>query len=218
MRGVAAVVENLLMRRARLQIISFRRTGVGIARPGREARRHHIQAYAVPRQKNKADFIPRVRVSTGVSIQPLQWPQTSARQLMDGDMVFLDLIGWVSGYGFDCSRVTVAGSPSPDQKVYLQLLADATQWMVEGIKPGVENTFYLAEARGSLITPSGHGIGLEIAETPWISANKPFMAQPGMVFCIEPMVSSPRFGTSAIENMVLVTDSGAQVLNRLPAL
>lgn len=217
MRLFKSPTEIECLRCAALAADAGLRAGLQAVHPG--ASGHEIELAA--RQAALAagaDFIPRVRVSAGSSIHPLQWPHTSARQLMDGDIVFLDLIGWVSGYGFDCSRVIVAGSPSPDQEVYLQLLADATQWMVDGIKSGVENTFYPAEARGSLITPSGHGIGLEIVETPWISANKPFMAQPGMVFCIEPMVSSPRFGTSAIENMVLVTEGGAQVLNCLPAL
>jgi len=190
--------------------------GLGTVHPG--ATGHEIELAARRAAYDAgAEFIVRVRVSIGKSIKLLQWPQISSSRLENGDLVFLDLIGFRNGYGFDCSRVAVAGSPTSQQAAFLAHLAEATDWMVNVIKPGEENRIYLAESRGSLITPAAHGIGLEIAETPIISAGTPFLARPGMVLCIEPEISSPQFGEGSVENMVLVTKSGVEVLNQLPA-
>lgn len=165
-----------------------------------------------------ADFIPRVRVCSGKNVNPLIWPQVDRRKLEEGDFVFLDLIGWHAGYGFDCSRVAVAGDATQEKRDYLEQLAEATEWMISRLKPGIARTFYLAESRGREIHPSGHSIGLEICEAPWIEMSRPIKLKPGMVLCIEPMLVSPRFGKMAVEDMVAITDDGAEVLNQLARL
>jgi Xaa-Pro aminopeptidase len=163
-----------------------------------------------------ADFIPRVRVSSGKRLAELRWPQVEARRLESGDLVFLDLIGWFGNYGFDNSRVTVVGQATAEQRETLAHLVEATEWMIGALKPGVPLEFVYSESRKRAIVPFGHGIGLEICENPWITMNHKTTLQPNMVLCIEPSVESDVFGSMAIEDTVVVTETGVEVLNRCP--
>jgi Xaa-Pro aminopeptidase len=163
-----------------------------------------------------ADFIARVRVSSGKKVAELRWPQVDARRLEEGDLIFLDLIGWVGNYGFDNSRVTVVGRPTDDQVEYLDHLVEATDWMIGALKPGVPIEFVYTESRGREITPFAHGIGLEICENPWITTKQRVALEPNMVLCVEPTLGSKQFGSMAIEDTVAITEGGVQVLNQCP--
>ena len=59
----------------------------------------------------------------------------------------------------------------------------------------------------------GHGIGMEVHEKPTISWISEGILQPGMVFTIEPAIYIPKFGGVRVEDMVLVTDKGGEVLS-----
>ncbi|MCJ7622240.1 MAG: M24 family metallopeptidase [Anaerolineaceae bacterium] len=166
--------------------------------------------------KAGADFIPRVRISSGPAIETLSWPMTKNIELKKGDFVYLDLIGWYSNYGFDNSRVTVVGGPSDAQRNYLDHLVEATEWMIGALKPHKEMGFNMTESRGRHIIPLGHGIGLEICENPWVSMGNRFTLEPNMVMCIEPIIVTREFGGMTIEDTVVVTETGVEVLNQCP--
>jgi Xaa-Pro aminopeptidase len=163
-----------------------------------------------------ADFIPRVRVANGQTISTLGWPMVRDRVLEKGDLVYLDFIGWYGGYGFDNSRVAVVGKPSDRQKDYLEHLVEATEWMIEVIEPGKEIEFVFTESRARTIMPFGHGIGLEICENPWVTLGRSVTLEPNMVVSIEPIVVSQEMGGMNIEDTVLVTEDGIEVLNQCP--
>lgn len=163
-----------------------------------------------------ADFIPRVRVSSGKKISTLSWPMATEKKVEKGDFVYLDFIGWFGNYGFDNSRVTVVGEPSEKQRDYLGHLVEATEWMIGVLKPGLEIEFVYTESRGRAIRPFGHGIGLEICENPWVTIGRRLTLQPNMVICVEPMVISPEFGSMSIEDTVVVTETKAELLTQCP--
>jgi len=163
-----------------------------------------------------ADFIPRVRVANGKTVSTLGWPMVRDHSLEKGDLVYLDFIGWYGGYGFDNSRVAVVGKPSDQQRDYLEHLVEATEWMIEVLKPGKEIEFVYTESRARTILPFGHGIGLEICENPWITLGRSVTLEPNMVVSIEPIVTSREIGGMSIEDTVLVTEDNIRVLNQCP--
>jgi Xaa-Pro dipeptidase len=189
---------------------------------GMEAARAGVHEYDVELAARRAaleagaDFLPRVRVSSGAKVSDLRWPQVSDRQLQKGDFVYLDLIGWYGNYGFDNSRVTVVGGVTGAQADFLNHMVEATDWMIDTLKPGRPARFVYTESRDRIITPFGHGIGLEICEHPWITMGREFVPQPNMVLCIEPSLESQEYGSMAIEDTVAITETGAEVLNRCP--
>ncbi len=153
--------------------------------------------------------------------------ETSARVLAPGDPVVVDIGGSLDGYGSDCTRsYVVAGAPPPDG--YLEAhaaLERAQEAACAAVRPGVTAAAVDAAARDALdaagygeafVHRTGHGIGLEEHEEPWIVAGNDLVLEPGMTFSVEPGVYLPgRFGMR-IEDIVVVTQDGAERLNRLP--
>jgi Xaa-Pro aminopeptidase len=162
------------------------------------------------------ESISYIRVSSGKPMLALKWPMATRQLLQDGDFVYLQIGGWYQNYAFESSRVTVVGAPSQDQVEYLNHLVEATDWMIEEMKPGREFRFIMTESRARPIRPMGHGIGLELHENPWVIINKQFTLSPGMVLCVEPMVSTKEFGTMGIGETLLVTNTGVEALTCCP--
>jgi Xaa-Pro dipeptidase len=166
--------------------------------------------------RSGADLVAHVRVSTGESVSAYRWPMVARQPLERGDWIFLEVTGWRDYYGFDASRVALVGKPSEEQKEYLTHLVEATQWMIDELKPGREFRFTSTESRGRMIRPMAHGIGLEIFENPWLVVDREFVLSPGMVLCVEPVVASKQFGEMAIKEMILITDTGTEILTSCP--
>ena len=192
---------------------------IGLAAGMRKVR-HGVRRYEVEVAVRKAvleagaDYVPRIRIASGTNIDTLCWPMSDATLLATGDLFFLDVIGFAANYGFDNSRAKTVGKPTPEQRDYLEHVAEATEWMIGELKPGRELTFVTTYSRDRRIQVLAHGIGLEIGENPWVTAHHPVTLSPGMVLCVEPMVVSPEFGSMVIEDAVVITETAAEVLNR----
>jgi Xaa-Pro aminopeptidase len=122
--------------------------------------------------------------------------ELSDRVIGAGEPVVVDIGGTTAaGYCSDCTRNYVAGGAAPDEYVdYFAVLADA----------GLGEAF---------LHRTGHGIGLETHEEPYIVEGNPLLLEPGMAFSIEPGIYlSGRHG-ARIEDIVVVTDDGVEVLN-----
>jgi Xaa-Pro aminopeptidase len=214
-RVIKSPAEQELLRRAAHVADVALAAGMAAAIEG--ATQHDIELAARKASLDAGvDFVVRVRVSSGKKVSTLGWPMVTSAVLEKGDVVYLDFIGWCDNYGFDNSRVTVVGPPTSAQQDYLEHLSDAVDWMVEVIKPGTEVMFPYTESRDRTIIPFGHGIGLEICENPWITMGRKTSIEPGMVMCVEPIVISQEFGGMNIEDTVLVSDDGVEVLNQCP--
>ena len=151
----------------------------------------------------------------------------SDRAIQEGDLVVVDIGGPVaSGYNSDCTRTYVVGEPAQaDVRETYQVLESAQRAAVEAVRPGVTAESVDAAARepiaaagfgGRFVHRTGHGIGLDVHEEPYIVGGSQLTLEPGMAFSIEPGIYQPGRWGARIEDIVVVTDDGVESLNRQP--
>ena len=148
--------------------------------------------------------------------------EVSDRVLQPGDSVVVDIGGTMpSGYCSDCTRTYVIGTPPPEFAAYYKVLRDAQQAACDAIRPGVAAEAVDAAARDPITAAgygeffmhrTGHGIGLESHEDPYIVAGNAEPLQPGMAFSIEPGIYPGPDG-ARIEDIVVCTEQGYERLN-----
>lgn len=150
---------------------------------------------------------------------------TDDTSLKEGDMIILDVGLNVNGAMSDMTRTAVLGRATDEQKEIYELVKAANKAARSMVAPGVPLKAIDAAARrviaeagygDKFIHRTGHGIGLETHEPPDVSSASQYVAQPGMIFSIEPGIYLPgKFGVR-IEDLVLVTEDGCETLNKLP--
>jgi Xaa-Pro aminopeptidase len=146
----------------------------------------------------------------------------SDRALQRGDSVVVDIGGTMpSGYCSDCTRTYVIGTPPPEFAAYYQVLKDAQHAACAAVRPGVTAEAVDAAARnpitaagygGYFVHRTGHGIGLEVHEDPYIVSGNTEPLRPGMAFSIEPGIYPGPHG-ARIEDIVVCTEQGCERLN-----
>lgn len=145
--------------------------------------------------------------------------------IREGDGIVFDIGAPLNGYWSDMTRTIFYKSVSEEQrKVYETVLA-ANLAGIAAVKPGVplgeidKAARSVIEAAGYgeyFIHRTGHCIGMECHEAPSVGAGEKTLALPGMCFSIEPGIYLPgKFGVR-IEDLVLVTEDGCEVLNSYP--
>jgi Xaa-Pro aminopeptidase len=143
------------------------------------------------------------------------------RQLQTGDAVVIDIGASLNGYKSDITRMLFLGDPPAEFRKAYQAVLAANEAGRATVKPGVPAQAVDRAARRILeeagygdyfIHRTGHGLGLEIHEPPWIMAGNDRLLEEGMVFSVEPGVYLPdQFGIR-IEDIVAVTASGVRTL------
>lgn len=145
--------------------------------------------------------------------------------IQPGDSVIFDIFTPISRYWCDMTRTVFYKTVSDEQREVYELVRRANQAAEDMIRPGVLLSD-LDKAARDLITAGGygpyfthrlgHGCGLECHEPPDVSGVSDTPLEPGMVFSIEPGIYLPgKFGVR-IEDLVLVTEDGCEVLNHYP--
>ncbi len=143
--------------------------------------------------------------------------------LKSGDSVIFDIFIPFNRYWCDMTRTVFYKEAGEEQRKVYELVRKANLAAIEGIKPGVFLSKIDKIAR-DIITEGGygpcfthrlgHGVGLECHEPPDVGSASQFPLEPGMVFSVEPGIYLPgKFGVR-IEDLVLVTEDGCEVLNR----
>ncbi len=143
------------------------------------------------------------------------------RRLQKGDAIIIDIGASLHGYKSDITRMVCLGTPSEEFQRAYAAVDDANQRAKAAVRPGlaageidrIARDTLSAAGYGSLfIHRTGHGLGLEGHEPPWIMAGDPTVLREGMVFSIEPGVYLVgQFGVR-IEDIVVVTQSGVRNL------
>lgn len=139
------------------------------------------------------------------------------------------LIDWgarVDWYVSDLTRVVWPGSIPAQLATVYEVVREAEQAAIAAVKPGVKASTIDRVARthitragfGKLFNHSvGHGIGLRVHEAPGMRKTSDACLKPGMVVTVEPGVYIPGVGGVRIEDDVLVTETGREVLSKLPS-
>ncbi|MPY89846.1 MAG: M24 family metallopeptidase [Luteitalea sp.] len=151
------------------------------------------------------------------------------RTLADGEATVLDFGGVYNGYCVDLSRTVLLGSPSAELRRMHEAVSKAQQAALAILRPGVAPEEVDAAARKSLGRDgleeafghsTGHGLGLEVHEAPRLGRRRPDMEpsaplETGMVCTVEPGVYVVGVGGVRIEDDVLVTTDGCELLTRV---
>lgn len=143
------------------------------------------------------------------------------RVLQAGDGVLFDFGLVVDGYPCDITRTVFLGEPKPELKKIYEVVQAANAAGRAAVKPGAKAEDIDAAARavidaagyGEFFTHrTGHGLGLEIHEPPYLWAGNTLVLEAGMTFTVEPGIYVPGLGGVRIEDDVVVTEDGGESL------
>jgi Xaa-Pro aminopeptidase len=149
------------------------------------------------------------------------------RKLGKGDLVIVDWGGEADGYFSDMTRTLLigrGGDISKKKEIY-QIVLETNKKAISCVSPGVESEDIDRAAREVIKKAgygeffghgTGHGIGLQVHESPHITWNKRDVIKENMVFTIEPGIYLPGLGGVRIEDMVVVKPDCPEVLTTLP--
>ncbi|AOT68166.1 M24 family metallopeptidase [Geosporobacter ferrireducens] len=147
----------------------------------------------------------------------------SDKMIETGDFVTLDFGCVYQGYCSDMTRTIVVGKASEKQREIYTIVLDAQLKALAFIKPGVTGIEVDRVARDIISAKGygayfghglGHGVGLEVHESPRLSPLGKDVLQPGMIVTDEPGIYLPDFGGVRIEDLVLVTETGHRTLSK----
>jgi Xaa-Pro aminopeptidase len=151
--------------------------------------------------------------------------EPGGRPIEAGDVVLCDFGGTLQGYCSDITRMFVAGEPLSEVREAYAVLVEAQEVGVQAATVGTPceavdaaSRRVLAEAGlgAAFMHRTGHGIGMEAHEDPYLVAGNDTLLAPGHTFSIEPGVYLPgRFGLR-LEDIVVATTEGPRRLNRAP--
>jgi Xaa-Pro aminopeptidase len=151
--------------------------------------------------------------------------RASDKRIGKGDFILIDFGSGFRGYHSDQTRTVVCGEPSSEQEKVYRVVKEAHDKAIEKVRPGIPISEVDVAARDYIRGQgygeyfghgTGHGIGLAVHEDPVVNSENKERLREGMVFTIEPGIYLPDWGGVRIEDMVLVTSQGAEVLTYLP--
>jgi len=147
--------------------------------------------------------------------------QPTARKLANDELLLIDMGACQDGYMSDMTRVLFLGKPSRRVRAMYHAVLKAQLAAIDAVRPGVTAAHVdraarrVLEAEGlgkTFVHSTGHGLGLEIHEGPRLGRRDKTKLAPGMAITIEPGAYIRDFGGIRIEDTVLVTNTGCEVL------
>jgi Xaa-Pro aminopeptidase len=229
-RSVKDAYELQLFRTAGVMLAEVTTKVLGLARAGLTERDLALEIDTVIRKAGFEKPAFETIVASGPN-SALPHARPTNRTLGEGDLVVLDFGGVYDSYCVDLTRTVVVGRPSPRAQDVHAAVRAAHDRAIEATRPGASRFAVDAAARDFLTSAgmgaafghgTGHGLGLEVHEEPRIARKGPNVDTrrealvPGMVFTIEPGAYFPGWGGVRIEDDVLVTESGVDVLTQAP--
>ncbi|MBW7882398.1 MAG: aminopeptidase P family protein [Caldilineaceae bacterium] len=227
-----ALLASLRMRKSALEIEALARAaaqadrallaGVDACRPGvseREVAEAIVQSF----RRDGAEQVDFTIVGSGPN-GAFPHHHSGGRTLRVGDTIIIDIGATLDGYKSDITRVVHLGEPDPEVLEIYELVRTANERGRAAVRPGVTASAVDRATREPIDAAgygdrffhrTGHGLGIEEHEPPWISATSDTVLEPGMVFSIEPGIYLPgKFGVR-VEDIVVVTEEGVRCLTGL---
>jgi len=149
----------------------------------------------------------------------------SDKEVATGEMVTLDFGATYSGYRSDLTRTVAVGDPGEQLKEIYQIVLDAELATIQTLRAGISckevddmaHEFISKRGYGPYFGHgTGHGIGLDIHEEPFFAARSVKKLEAGMVMTVEPGIYIPKLGGVRIEDDVLITATGYEVITSAP--
>lgn len=151
--------------------------------------------------------------------------QAGERKLQEGDAVVIDIGGRKSGFPSDITRMAAVGRPPEGYGQVHTIVEKAVEAALKVARPGVRAKAVDEAARRVIadagygeyfVHRTGHGLGIDGHEPPYITATSETVLEEGMVFSIEPGIYMPgRFGIR-LEEIVILREDGPEILSGLP--
>lgn len=150
--------------------------------------------------------------------------KASEKGLKKGEIVVVDFGVCHQGYHSDETKTMILGKPDARQKRVYDLVRKAQEKAIRATRPGVSVRSIDRAAREVISQAgygkffghgTGHGIGLAVHEAPTLSPRGSGVVEPGMIFSVEPGIYLPGWGGVRLEDLVLVTDRGCEMLTYL---
>lgn len=147
------------------------------------------------------------------------------RQIRSGELLLFDLGVYADGYASDITRTFAVGDISEEQAKIYDTVLQANLRAIAATRPGAMLASLDQTAREHIAGAGygeyfmhrlGHGLGMDVHEYPSVHGQNQELLRSGMVFTIEPGIYVPNVGGVRIEDDVLVTDSGVEVLTSFP--
>lgn len=163
-------------------------------------------------------------VATGAR-SALPHAQPTDSRLSPGDLVVIDMGAFQGGYASDMTRMLSVGPPTARMKRIYRAVLEAQLAAIDVVRAGAPTVRVDAAARKVLksygldqafVHSTGHGLGLEIHEPPRLGKKDKLRLQAGMAITIEPGAYLEGFGGVRIEDTVLVTKNGCEILTPTP--
>ncbi|MDU0199829.1 MULTISPECIES: Xaa-Pro peptidase family protein [Paenibacillus] len=147
--------------------------------------------------------------------------KASDRVLQINEFVKLDFGAYYKGYCSDITRTVMLGKPTDKHKEIYDIVLEAQLNCLANLKPGIAGREGDAYARDVIVKHgygeyfghgTGHGLGMEVHESPRLSKTEDTILTPGMVVTVEPGIYLPGFGGVRIEDDAVITDTGIKIL------
>jgi Xaa-Pro aminopeptidase len=147
------------------------------------------------------------------------------RVVQEGDLVLVDAGAIVDGYCSDCTRTYAVGDVSDSLHEVYELVREAQQAGLDAVRPGVSGRDADAAARAVIADAGygenfghglGHGLGLLVHEAPALRPESDEVLAAGHVVTVEPGIYLSGVAGVRIEDLVVVTDDGAEMLTSIP--
>ena len=147
------------------------------------------------------------------------------RPIREGDVLVTGAGADVGGYSCELERTMILGEPTLKQQKYFGVMLKAQEEAFKALKPGAKcggvdemtaKVFKKAGLGKLMKHHTGHGLGLEGHEPPWLDIGNHTVLKPGMVVSCEPGVYEPGFGGFRHSDTILITEDGAEIVTYYP--